>query len=188
MRVVDTITVGGNPEFAAADGNGSVYINVNDGKVNEIVAADIAAKHIVRRIPLAGCEDPTGLAYDHDDQLLISVCANGLAKFVRADSGKEVASLSVGKGADAVIFDPRRRLVFIPGGADGTLTVISIRNPRKIAVVQNLVTQKGARLGSVDINTGRVYLPTATLAAPVPPSPYPSVVPGTFKILVVAPN
>jgi len=33
-----------------------------------------------------------------------------------------------------------------------------------------------------------VYLPTAKFGPPVPPSPYPSAVPGTFEILVVAPQ
>jgi DNA-binding beta-propeller fold protein YncE len=187
-RVIGSIPLGGKPEFAAADGAGNVYVNVNEGDVNEIIAADISAKRVTRHMPLSGCEDPTGLAYDQNDRLLISVCGNGLAKFVQADNGREVASLSVSKGADAVMFDPNHRLAFVPGAADGTLSVIAVDGPRDIRVIQTLTTQKGARLGAVDSKTGRVYLPIANFGTPVAPSPYPSVIAGTFRILVVAPN
>src|ERR1700736_3153763 len=72
--VVGTLSVGGHPEFAAADGLGQLYINVNGAKASEIVAVDIASRKIVKRVPLDGCEEATGLAYDAADQLVISVC------------------------------------------------------------------------------------------------------------------
>jgi DNA-binding beta-propeller fold protein YncE len=187
-RVVGSIPLGGKPEFAAADGAGNVYVNVNEGGVTEIVAADIAAERVTRHMPLSGCDDPTGLAYDQSDRLLISVCRNGVAKFVRADSGREVASLSVSKGADAVMFDPNHKLAFVPGAADGTLSVIAVHGSADIRVIQTVPTQKGARLGAVDSKTGRIYLPVAKFGPPVAPNPYPSVIAGTFRILVVAPN
>jgi hypothetical protein len=86
------------------------------------------------------------------------------------------------------MFDPQRRLVFVPAADSGTLSVIAVRSATDISVVQTLPTQVGTRLGAVDVSSGRVYLPTAKFGPPVPPSPYPSVVPGTFEILVVAPQ
>jgi DNA-binding beta-propeller fold protein YncE len=187
-KVAGTVSIGGKPEFAAADGQGGLYINVNRGKTNEVVAVDVPARKVVKHIPLQGCEDPTGLAYDRDDELLISVCDNGVVKFLHRDDGREAASLTVGKGADALMFDPQHRLVFVPAADSGTLSVIAVRSATDIAVVQTLATQAGTRLGAVDVSSGRVYLPTAKFGPPVPPSPYPSVVPGTFEILVVAPQ
>jgi DNA-binding beta-propeller fold protein YncE len=187
-KVIGTVSIGGKPEFAAADGKGGLYINVNRGKTNEIVAVDVSARKLVKHIPLKGCEDPTGLAYDRDDDLLISVCDNGVVKFLHREDGREAASLTVGKGADALMFDPQRRLVFVPAADSGTLSVIAVRGATDIAVVQTLATQAGTRLGAVDVSSGRVYLPAAKFGPPVPPSPYPSVVPGTFEILVVAPR
>jgi DNA-binding beta-propeller fold protein YncE len=187
-KVTGTVSIGGKPEFAAADGKGSLYINVNRGETNEVVAVDVAARKVVKHMPLKGCEDPTGLAYDPADDLLISVCDNGVAKVLHREDGREAASLTVAKGADAVMFDPQRRRAFVPGADSGTLTVIAIRSADDIAVVQTLATQKGTRLGAVDAGSGRLYLPTAKFGPPVPPSPYPSVVPGSFQILVVAPQ
>jgi YVTN family beta-propeller protein len=186
--VVGTVAVGGHPEFAAADGAGKVYINVNRGMVSEIVALDIASRKVVKRVPLDGCEEATGLAYDRADQLVLSVCDNGVLKAFDEGAGRVVASVAVGRGADAVMFDSVRRRAFVAGGEDGTLSVIAVRSNRDIAVVQTLSTQKGTRLGAVDIDSGRVYLPSAKFGPPKPPIPYPTVLPGTFGFLVAAPN
>jgi DNA-binding beta-propeller fold protein YncE len=186
--VVGTVAVGGHPEFAAADGTGKVYINVNRGKVSEIVALDIASRKVVKRIPLDGCEEATGLAYDQADNIVLSVCDNGILKAFDEGAGRVVASVAVGHGADAVMFDSVRRRAFVAGGEDGTLSVIAVRSNRDIAVVQTLSTQKGTRLGAVDIDSGRVYLPSAKFGPPKPPIPYPTVLPGTFGFFVAAPN
>jgi len=188
-KVVGTISIGGHPEFAVADGKGRVYVNVEGKKSSEIVAVDIASRKVVQKIPLKGCEGPTGLAYDQGNDLLISVCGdNGVTKFIHAANGHEAASIEVGKGADAVMFDPQRHVAFIPSAEKGTLSVIAVRSATDVAVVQTVTTQKGTRLGAVDTTSGRVYLPAAQFGPPVPPIPYPSVLPGTFEILVVAPN
>jgi hypothetical protein len=186
--VVGTISAEGHPEFAAADGTGGVYINVNRGKMSEIVALDIASRKVVKRIPLDGCEEATGLAYDQADKLVISVCDNGILKAFDEVAGRVVAGIAVGRGADAVMFDPMRRRAFVAGGEDGTLSVIAVRSNRDITVVQTLSTQKGTRLGAVDIDSGRVYLPSAKFGPPKPPIPYPTVLPGTFEFLVVTPH
>lgn len=188
QAVVGTVEIGGKPEFAAADGEGRIYINVENHGSAAIVGVDIPTRKVITRIPLPACEDPTGLVYDHETDLLMSVCDNGIAKFIQARNAHEVASLQVAKGADAILFDPHRRRAFVPGADSGTLSIIAVRSPTDIAVVQTLTTQRGVRLGAVDPVTGKVYLPAAHFAAPVPPSPYPSVVPGTFQILVITPG
>src|SRR5258708_37306409 len=186
--VAGTISVGGHPEFAAADGAGKVYINVNRGKVSEIVALDIASRKVVKRVPLDGCEEATGLAYDRADKLVLSVCDNGILKAFDEEAGRAVASVAVGRGAAALMLDSVRRRAFVAGGEDGTLSVIAVRSNNDIAVVQTLSTQKGTRLGAVDIDSGRVYLPSAKFGPPKPPIPYPTVLPGTFEFLMAAPH
>ncbi|WP_201281522.1 YncE family protein, partial [Staphylococcus aureus] len=82
--VAGTVKIGGKPEYAAVDGNGRVYVNVEDGEGASIVAVDVSTRNVVERMPLRGCDGPTGLAYDHETDLLMSVCENGIAKFIRA--------------------------------------------------------------------------------------------------------
>jgi DNA-binding beta-propeller fold protein YncE len=184
--VVGTVSVGGHPEFAAANGRGRIYINVNRGKTSEIAAIDAAARRVVERIPLDGCEGATGMAYDRADKLIISVCDNGVVKALDEQAERVVASIAVGPGADAVMFDPVRRRAFVASGDDGTLSVIAVRGNRDISLAQTLKTQIGTRLGAVDFGSGRVYLPSAKFGPPRPPIPYPSVVPGTFQFLIAA--
>jgi hypothetical protein len=186
-RVVGTMALGGHAEFAAANGAGTVYVNLNRGERSEIAAVDVQLRKIVAHIALDGCEEATGLAYDRADRLLLSVCDNGMLKAVDEGAGQAVASITVGRGADAVMFDSVRRLAFVAGGEDGMLSVIAVRGSHDIALVQTLRTQIGTRLGAVDPETGRVYLPSAKLGPPKPPVPYPTVLPGTFEFLVAAP-
>jgi hypothetical protein len=183
-RVVGTIAVGGSLEFAAADGAGKAYVNIEDK--GEIAALDLSARKVAAIYPMSGCEEPSGLAYVKSAGLLIAACADNVAKVVRAATGEVVASLPIGAKPDAVIWDEQRSLAFIPCGGSGTLSVIAVRGPADVAVVQTLATAAGARTGALDPKTGRLYLPTAKFL-PVQPGQKKAIVPGSFEVVVVAP-
>jgi DNA-binding beta-propeller fold protein YncE len=181
----------GKLETAVADGVGLVY--VNEEETNNIAVVDVAKRKILQEIALKDCEEPTGLAYDFKDRLVISVCSNGRVKFIATDSKQEVATVKVGSGADGVVYDPERHIVFSFGGDDGTLSIIGVNGRKSIALVQTLKTKQSARLGALDPTTGRVYIPVATFGPPAAPITLPGleVIPGlnphTFGFLVVAP-
>jgi hypothetical protein len=60
--VAGTVTLEGKPEFAAADGAGHVYVNIEDtSKFFDIDARRLTVEH---RWPLAPCESPSGMAID----------------------------------------------------------------------------------------------------------------------------
>jgi DNA-binding beta-propeller fold protein YncE len=182
--VVGRIDLPGKPEYPAANGRGSVYDNIEDR--NEIAEVDIANRKVVRTLALTGCDRPTGLAYDGLDDLLISVCHNGVAKFVDAKTGRIQATIEIGKVPDAVLFDATRRLIFIPCGDPGVLSVIAVRSASDIRLVQSLTTQAGSRTGALDPDTGDIYLPAGRFSAPVRAGGYPEIVAGSFSVLVVA--
>jgi len=182
--MVGTVPVGGGLEFAASDGAGEVFVNVEDQ--NRIAVVDIKARKTIGSYPLKGCDGPTGLAYDSEAGVLISACANKVAKVIRASDGADLATLAIGNGPDAVIYDPARHLAFIPCGRDGVLEVISAADPAAIAVVATVKTQAGARTGALDPKTGDLYLPAADFTGP-PAGGRPSAKPGTYAFVVVAP-
>ena len=156
-KVVDTIPISPNVlEFPVADGNGRIFDNVET--TAEIAVIDAKPRKVTTTYKMPGCERPSGLAYAPDSKLLISSCRNGVAKIVQADSGKELASIPIGAGPDAAIYDQRRKLAFIPCGGDGVLDVISLADPAHPALVQKVETQAGSRTGTLDPNTGRLYL------------------------------
>jgi YVTN family beta-propeller protein len=183
--VVATIPVGGTLEFPASDGAGKVFVNVQDQ--NRIGIIDVKTMKVVGYYPLTDCQGPTGLAYIPGQKLLVSACGNGVAKVVSADTGKEVAAPAIGRGPDAVKYDPLRHVVLIPSGRDGELDIISVADPSNIHVVQKLPTQVGCRTGVVDPNTGRFYT-MASRPGPVPAGggrAAPQA--GSFEVLVISP-
>lgn len=183
-KAVGSIPVGGGLEFAVSDGAGKVYVNVEDR--NQIAVVDVKARRVTARWSLKGCEGPTGLAYAPEAGVLISACANKVAKVIRTSDGQDVATLPIGLGPDAVIHDADRHLAFIPAGMDGVLTVVALRGPGDVAIVQTVKTGHGARLGAVDPKTGAIYLPSAKYSPPVGTS-RPTAIPGSFELLVVTP-
>ncbi len=188
-KVAGTIPLGGKPEFAASDRKGGVYVNIEDK--NEVVAIDAAKLTVRHRWPLAGCDEPSGMAIDAAHGRLVIGCGNEVAVIVDTADGREVAKLPIGKGVDANGFDPATGLAFASCG-DGTLTVMREASPDSWSVVAHPATQRGARTMTVDEMTHNVYLVTADFGpAPAPtadqPHPRPAMVPGTFRVLVVGP-
>ncbi|HEX3699994.1 MAG TPA: YncE family protein [Phenylobacterium sp.] len=179
-KVVGTIPVGGTLEEGAVDGAGHAFIAVEDK--HEIAAVDIAGRKVTARWPLPGCDGPSGLAYDNHDKLLIAACDGASAVISTAD-GKVQAMLPTGKGADGAVYDPARRLAFVPAGRDGTLSVIGFAKGHA-SIVETVPTQKGARTIALDERSGRLYLPSATYVVQTT-SGRPTPVAGTFQVIVV---
>ena len=182
--IVGRTDVGGKLEFAVTDGRGRLYVDVETAAA--IAVIDIATRAVVGRIALPGCVHPQGLAYDAAGRRLVASCANGVAEFVDT-AGRLEARVPIGKGSDGVIVDEARRLAFVPSGKDGVLAIFDLRDPARVRLIARVATEKSARLGAVDPRTGLLYLPAARLGPPLPPAPWPSALPGTFRVLVVGP-
>src|SRR5215471_10397163 len=157
-KLVGTISLDGKPEFAAADGKGKVFVNIEDK--SEIVKIDAAKAAVDNTWPLAPCEEPSGLAIDQKNRRLFAGCGNKMMAVVNADSGKVVTTVPIGQGVDANGFDPGTTLAFSSNG-DGTLTVVHEDSPDAFSVVQNATTQRGARTMALNPGNHDVYLVTA---------------------------
>ncbi len=185
-KVSDPIALGGHPEFAASDGKGMVYVNLDDK--SEIVAIDSKALIVKAHWSLAPeGEDPSGLAIDPKNHRLFAVCGNKKMVVVNTETGKVVASATTGDGTDAAGFDAKEGTAFASNG-EGTLTVVG-GSGDKYSVIEQVTTQRGARTMAVDTKTHKIYLATAKYGeapAPTPerPRPRPPVLPNSFVILV----
>jgi DNA-binding beta-propeller fold protein YncE len=186
-KIAGTIALGGKPEFAAADGGGGVYVNIEDK--NEAVAIDSRTLKVAKRWQVAPCEEPAGMAIDEEHSRVFIGCHNKMMAVLDTKTGKIVATPPIGGRVDANRFDPGIGLAFSSNG-DGTLTVIHEDAPDKYTVIENVATEIGARTLEVDPKTHNVYLVTADLK-PTPPTaenphPYPTVLPGTLRLLIFA--
>jgi YVTN family beta-propeller protein len=180
-KVLATVPVGGSLEMAEADG-GHMFVNVEDK--NEVAVLDTRTRKLVKRFPLEGCDGPTGIAIEPASHEILSACGENAVAIVSAPDGRQIAKLAIGKGADGAAYDPIRHVGLVPGGRDGNLTVIRLGS--KPAVLGTVTTAVSARTIAVDPSTGRAYLPSAKLT-PAPAGERPKSVPGSFRVLVVAP-
>ena len=184
--VAGRVPLGGKPEFAAADGHGHLFINSES--TSEVVEIDTHKLAVLARWPLAPGEGPSGMAIDAAHHRLFIGCHNKLMVVMNADTGKVVTTVPIGAGVDANAFDPGSGLAFASCG-DGTLTVARETAPDQFAVAQTVTTERGARTMALDPATHTVYLATAKFGPPPPPTPerphpWPSIVPGSFVVLV----
>jgi DNA-binding beta-propeller fold protein YncE len=183
-KVLATVQIGGSLELGAADGHGKMYVNVEDK--NELVVLDTRARKVLKRIPLKGCDGPTGIIYSAKAHQILSACGgNAVAVVTSTTSGHTVATLKIGKGADGAAFDATRDVALVPAGRDGNISVIRLgAKPRVMSTVQ---TAASARTIAIDERTGRLYLPSAQFGASTGKG-RPPMVPGSFAVIVVSPK
>lgn len=184
--VIATIPMPGRPEFSVTDGAGNVFVNVED--TSTVLRIDAGSLKTTASWSLAPGETPSGLAIDAAGHRLFSVCDNKKMIILDSDTGKVIASPSIGEGADAVVFDPARRLVFSSNGESGTISVISAARSG-YGPLQTLTTKVGARTMAIDPSSGAVYTVSAALGAKPPassanPKRRPPILPDSFVVLV----
>ena len=179
--VVATIALPGKPEFPQVDGQGNVFVNIEDK--NSIVKLSAADKKVVSTWPLAGCESPSGMAIDTQHMRLFSVCDGSKMAVTDANSGKQIALAAIGAGPDAAGYNDASQLAFSSNGQDGTLTVVDAAHGFK--ALQTVATTKGARTMSYDATMDRVYLVAAEYGPPAAGSKRPSVLPDSFQVIVL---
>src|SRR5438128_6891926 len=143
------------PEGAAADGKGRIFVN-NEGK-NTIQVIDTQTWKAVASWPLAPCDGPTGIAYDKVSNRIFSGCSK-TSVVVDAASGKVVASIPNGTRVDALGWDPSEKLIYIPNGGEGNVTVVHQDSADKYSVVATVPTFAGAKTITVDPKTHNAYL------------------------------
>lgn len=180
--VAGTLALGGKPEFAQADGKGSIYVNIED--TNQLVQFDAQKITETHRWPLAPCKSPSGLAMDVKNRRTFSVCDEKVMAVVNADTGAVVATPAICDGPDAAGFDPATGYVFASCG-DGNLTVIHQDSPDKYTVVENVPTKRSARTMGLDLKTHSIFLPSAEFDPPAPGERRGKMKPGSFAIVVV---
>ena len=186
-KVVGTVVLTGKPEFAAADGAGHVYVNIEDK--SELWQIDSQKLAVTAKWPLAPCEEPSGLAMDIAHLRLFAGCDNKRMAVGTAETGKVVATPAIGEGVDANAFDPELNFAFSSNGGAGTLTVVHEDSRDKYSVLEDVATQRGARTMSLDPKTHEVFLATAEFgprpaATQENPHPRPAILPNSFVILV----
>jgi DNA-binding beta-propeller fold protein YncE len=181
---IGEIVIGGGLELAAGDGEGRLFVNVEDR--NQLAVVDLKARKVTARIALTGCEGPTGVAWLPVSRRVLSSCANGVVAVTDPDAGKAQATLPIGQGPDSVLYDAQRKIAFIPAGRSNELDLFA-DEAGGVRPLGKVASQAGARTGAVDDKTGRIYLPAADYVPSATAGGKPQVKPGSVVALVLEP-
>ena len=167
-KVAGTVDLKGGPEFAAADGNGFVYDNLEDESL--VLKIDSRKLTVEQRWPTAPCASPSSMAIDRANRRLFLGCRSKVMAVMNADTGKVITTLPIGDHVDATAFDPEKKLIFNSNG-EGTITVIRQDGPDKYSLVETVKTLPRAKTMALDQKTHRLFLSTAEA--------------GQFEVLIV---
>jgi DNA-binding beta-propeller fold protein YncE len=182
--VVKTLTMGGGPEFAVADGKGMIYNNIEDK--NEVAAIDSKALTIKARWPVAPAGGPTAVTMDREHRRLFSAGREPkMVVMMDADSGKVLQSKPISAGVDAAAYEAETGMLFV-STRDGMVHIFHEDSPEKLSEVETLKTEYGAKTMGLDTKTHNLYLSTADFAEPPAgqANARRKVTPGTFHLLI----
>lgn len=181
--VIATIALPGKPEFAVSDDGGHVYVNIKN--TSELVELDTFSNTLLHVWSLAPCKSPSGLAIDKRRHRLFSVCANNMMVVTDADNGHHVASVPIGDGPDAVVFDAAESTIYSSNGKSGTITAVHEDGSNRYHVSATIPTQVSARTLAFDPKLHRLYLSAVRLSKTRQVNGRPAIEPNSFGILTV---
>ena len=184
LQVLATIPAPGSPEFAAVDGHGRVFFNIEDK--SELAVLDARTLKLERHFSLAPCEEPSGLAIDPKGRLY-SVCGNGTLVVSDPVQGRVIGKATIGHGPDGVAWLDGK--AYSANGRDGTISVVSETTDGHFETIATVPTALGARTIAADPDAHLLFSPTADFK-PAPASSAgkaarPEAIAGTFRVLVL---
>ena len=186
--VIKTIDLAGSPEFAVADGKGTIYANL--ANKNQVAAIDARTLEVKAKWSTAPSGGSTALAMDREHRRLFSAGRNPQMLVVMdADNGKVIQSFPITATTDAAAYDPETKQIFI-STRDGNIHVFHEDSPDQYSVVDTVKSQVGAKTMGLDAKTHNLYLDTADFGEPPVPTAerprpqQPPAVLGTFRVLV----
>jgi len=179
--VLGTVDLGGAPEQAASDGQGHVYVVIQD-KAN-VAVVDAKTMKVTAHYDFGDKGSRcNGLALDVRNHVLFAACgqsgipavtpAQPRMVILNADDGKIITSLPLAGGSDGAVFNPATMEAFSSHG-NGTMTIVKEKTPSEFVVEQDLKTMAGAKTLTLDPKTNHIF----TMAAEYGPAPAPAAQP-----------
>lgn len=200
-RVLGTIDLGGVPEQAVSDHNGTMYVVMQDA-AGSVTVVDTKAMKATAHFPLGDKGGCNGLALDAKNRILFAACARSgnpptvpaqpTMVVLSATDGHILANLPLAGGSDGAVFNPATNEAF-SSHSNGTMTIVAERSATSFEVVQNIETMLGARTLTFDPRTNHIFAMSvergpAPVTATAAPGGRPAVgppIPGSFTILVI---
>jgi DNA-binding beta-propeller fold protein YncE len=163
--IAGTIDLGGAPEQGQSDGNGHVYIDLEDKDAVAVVDAKTMKKTGEYSLDGKGT-GPAGLGLDAKNHVLFAFCHKpAVCVVLNAEDGKVITTVPIGAGTDGGGFNPTTMEAFSSQG-DGTLSIIKETSPTAFEAEQTVKTMAGAKTCTLDSKTNNIFLITAEYGTP----------------------
>jgi hypothetical protein len=171
--VTGTLQVGGDVEQSQSDGQGKLYMDIENEK--KIAVVDVKTLKLITKYDLGdGAGEPAGLGLDVKNHILFAMCAKpDVCVVMNSDDGKLLATLPLGNGTDGGGFNPATMEAW-SSQRNGTLTIIKESSPTSFAVEQTVQTKAGCKTSALDTKNNQIVLicterlPQAASVTPVP--------------------
>lgn len=140
------------------------------------------------------CVQVVAVEYQASHDRILIGCRGDAPRFIALDpaTGRQLASIPIGKGIDGMAVDEKRGLILTSNGGDSSLTVIRQDGPDSYRLLGNVQTRPQARTMQIDERNGRVYLVTADATFGAPDAqgkaPTPHFHPDSFVVLSYEPQ
>ena len=181
---------------SAADGAGHILLAERDR--NMLARIDVASAKVTDEWPIAGCVQPTGLAYDAAHHRAFVGCRSSKPVFavMNTDTGATITTLDLGRGNDGVVYDAKRQNIITTNGVDAIIVVYHQDDADHYHMLQAVTTRPNARTMAYDEAAQKVFTVTAEgvvdplLKVNTGPSPfYPNgYYDDSFTVLTYSPN
>ncbi len=185
-QAVATIKVGEKMEYGVGDDRGALYVAGEEK--HDLVRIDTRTNQVTAHWAAPTCDSPHGLALDRIAHRAFMGCVNNRMMVFDTVKGRVVAELTIGKGSDAIAFDPVRKRVFSSNGGDGTITVYQQVSPDRYTALEPIPTAISGRTMTVDPKTGRLFVAAADTDPNPTPGGRPRPRPGTLRLMMFDPT
>jgi len=162
LKVTGTLNIDSSKlDGTVADNQGNFYMALRDK--NTIIKFNASSKEITHTWKTAACNEPTGLAIDHDNQRLFIGCrsANPVMAVMNSENGQLIGTFDIGRGNDGVIYDSNSKRVITSNGVDANIVIYTQKSPDNYVLEEAITTRPYARTMSMNPTTKKIYTVTA---------------------------
>ncbi len=133
-----------------------LYINITP--LGQVAVIDTESNKITTTYQLKLAASNVSMALDEPNHRLFVACRKPAAMVVLdTESGKEITSVPIGGEVDNLFFDAKRKKLYAICG-EGVINVIRQVDANKYEAIEKVTTEKTARTGHLDADTGRLFL------------------------------
>ena len=132
---------------------------LNNPAKNEVEVIDRKANKLTTSWPLKMSKDNATMAFDESTHRLFVGCRPGQIVVFDSQTGKELQTLSIGKGTDDLMFDPASKRIYATSGGAGVVNVYKETDPDHYQSLGQVPSGPGGKTGLLAPQLSRLFVP-----------------------------